>query len=215
MAEYIVGAALTSLRRISKVDRAIHQKSDEEVWWGTDNILDPSACHPAELHGKNAGLIGLGRIGRYLAGLLQPFNVDVRAYDPYVEDSVFEESHCQRMELSELLASSDIIVPLLPEVDETRNLLDGSALARIQEGALILNASRGSVIDQEALIRNLRERRLWAALDVYEDEPLPDDSPLRKLDNVILTSHMAGPTPESARRHAAIAVEQLYEYMKS
>ncbi len=216
VAEHAVGLMLASLRRIAEVDRALHSSAaGGPVYWGTANVTDPDAPPTLELKGRTVGLLGFGRIAQRLTEMLQAFRTKVLVYDPYVETEQVQAFGAQQMDLPALLDRVDVLAPLLPGVNEARHLIDADKLARLQDGTLIVNVSRGWFIDQAALEKELVEKRLYAALDVFDPEPLPADSPLRSLENVILTSHMAGPTQSSAQRHVRQAIEALRQWFYS
>jgi D-3-phosphoglycerate dehydrogenase len=135
------------------------------------------------------GLIGLGRIGHKLADLMRPMVKEILFSDPAVQTA---PKGLRKVELDELLASSDIVSLHCPLLPATRHLIDESSIAKMKKGALLINVARGGLIDADALAHALKDGRLaGAGLDVYEPERLPDDSPLRPLSNAILTSHTA------------------------
>jgi D-3-phosphoglycerate dehydrogenase / 2-oxoglutarate reductase len=138
------------------------------------------------------GIVGLGRIGRRVARRMAPFMGRIIANDPYVEQAVADEFGVSLVGLDELLADADLVSLHTPLTAETRHLIGPTQLARMKPGAFLINTSRGPVVDEAALIQALRSKRLaGAALDVMELEPLLPDSPLRELDNVVLTPHFA------------------------
>jgi phosphoglycerate dehydrogenase-like enzyme len=119
-----------------------------------------------------------------------------------------------RGQLHSLLQQSDFVVLVVPITPQTRRMIDATALAQMKPGAYLINIGRGDVVDEPALIDALRQRRIaGAALDVFHEEPLPNDSPLWQLDNVILTPHIAGITPNYEPRAAAIFAENLRRFV--
>ena len=116
--------------------------------------------------------------------------------------------------LDALLSESDIVSLHVPSLPETRHLIGAAELARIKDGALLINTARGAIVEEAALIAELRKGRFTAALDVYEHEPLPDDSPLRTLDNAILSPHAAGHTYETYRRQGMSAVNEVLRFLR-
>lgn len=149
----------------------------------------------AGLHGKTIGLVSYGEIARYLVPLLHPFGVTIKVYDivPLPEEDVKKYGLVQAS-LEEVFSTCDVISLHTPLFDQTYHLVDERLLSLIRPGALFVNTSRGAVVDQRALERELAKGRFRAVLDVYEEEPLPEDNPLYGLDNVILMPHMGGPT---------------------
>jgi phosphoglycerate dehydrogenase-like enzyme len=142
--------------------------------------------------GITIGIVGLGRVGTRLADLLRPWRARVIACDPYIEDEHFVEHGVERVDLPTLLEQADVVTLHVYLNRQTRHLVGAAELARMKPTAVLLNASRGGVIDEAALIEALQAGRIaGAGLDVFEREPLPLDSPLRTMDNrVLLSPHM-------------------------
>lgn len=142
--------------------------------------------------GVTLGIVGLGRVGGRVATLLRTWQIRIIACDPYIPDSRFEELGVQKVDLDRLLRESDVITLHTFLSRETRHLIDEAAFAKMKPGVVFLNASRGQVVDEPALIRALESGQVGCAgLDVFEREPLPLDSPLRKMgDKVLLSPHM-------------------------
>ncbi|MCW2691068.1 MAG: hypothetical protein JWR37_5958 [Mycobacterium sp.] len=150
------------------------------------------ARHSDGYAGITIGIVGLGRVGTRVADLLRPWNARLIGCDPYVADAHFAQHGVQRVDLPTLLAESDVVTLHVFLNTETRHLIGAAELARMKPTALLLNASRGGVVDESALVEALQTERIaGAGLDVFEREPLPLDSPLRKLgDRVLLSPHM-------------------------
>lgn len=159
-----------------------------------------------ELHGKTLGIVGLGRIGRLVAGLATAFGMRVLAYDPYVSSSDLAEL----TSLETVLGQSDFVSlhPVL--TPETFHLMNAARLAQMKRSAYLINTSRGGVVDEPALIEALRAGQLaGAGLDVFETEPPALDNPLLHMDNVVGTPHGLGHADESLRRCAAMTEENV------
>ncbi|MSU88015.1 hydroxyacid dehydrogenase [Rhodobacteraceae bacterium 2CG4] len=141
--------------------------------------------------GKTIGVIGASRVGRKLMQLLQSFDLDVALYDPLLAASEFPALGARRADLDAVMAADIVSVnaPLLPE---TRHMIGAAQLARMTDGALLINTARGGLVDHDALLAELRSGRISAVLDVTEPEPLPEGSPFLALDNCWLTPHVAG-----------------------
>lgn len=185
MAKYVAEAALTymlaGLRQIPKHDRAMKAG---KLWEQYD-------CN--SLYNKKVGLIGFGQVGMHLIKLLKPFNVQIRVYDPYVQPAAFDAyPEITLCEMDEVLSWADVISIHASQTPETFHILNGSKLKLIREKALLVNTARGSIIDEEELAGILAAGRFDAVIDVYEEEPLNIESPLRSLENVIMIPHMAG-----------------------
>jgi D-3-phosphoglycerate dehydrogenase / 2-oxoglutarate reductase len=144
------------------------------------------------------GLVGFGRIARLVARKLKPFGIKILAYDPFLDSQTAEGEGATLVSLEKVFADSDFISVHTPLTKETRHLIDARLLALMKPTSFLVNTSRGPVVDEEALIDALRAKRIaGAALDVTEVEPLPASSPLRTLENVILTPHQAANSVES------------------
>jgi phosphoglycerate dehydrogenase-like enzyme len=153
------------------------------------------------LTGTTVGIVGFGNIGRRVASLLRGFDVDLLAYDPYVDSIDGEPVHAELVALDSLLERSDSVMVHPELTDETRGMIGDDAFARMRDDAVLVNAARGPVVDEDALIRALEADRIaGAGLDVFVDEPLPSDSPLKAFGNVTMTPHIAGAT-DSAREN--------------
>jgi len=164
----------------------------------------------ARLKGKKVGIIGFGRIGRKVAQRLKGFDVELCAYDPYVSSAVFEEYMVKRVELGTLLEESDIVTVHVALTDETRHLIGEKELKKMRTDALLINASRGGVIDEKDLHRSLKEGWIGGAgLDVLEDEPLAEGNPLVLLSNVIITPHIAWYSASSVAEIQEKAAQQV------
>jgi phosphoglycerate dehydrogenase-like enzyme len=165
-----------------------------------------------ELRGKAVGLVGLGMVAREAIKLLSPFQVKLLGYDPYVSPEAAQELGVELASLEEVLSRSSIISLHAPKVPETYHMINRSRLALIRDGSLLINTSRGDVIDEEALLDELRTGRFSAALDVFTVEPLAADSELRHLDNVIARPHLAGVNPDSRLRIGKLMVKELAHF---
>lgn len=156
---------------------------------------------PANLHrlsGRTLGIVGLGRIGSGLARRAAGLGLRLLACDPFIGEETIRERGAEPASMQTLLAESDCISAHVPLNASTRHLFDRAAFAAMKPGAIFINTCRGAVVDEEALIEALRTRRLAAAaLDVFEVEPLPKDSPLRSMPQVALTPHMASSSEEA------------------
>lgn len=151
-----------------------------------------------ELRSKVLGLIGAGRIGSEVGIRCRAFDMDVIAYDPYLSPTRADELGIEMVGLEEVIRRGDFISIHVPLTDETRGIIGRTALESMKPTAFVVNASRGGVVDEAALAKALRDGVIaGAALDVYEIEPLPADSPLRKAPNLVLTPHLGASTAEA------------------
>ncbi len=160
-----------------------------------------------ELHGRTLGLLGLGSIGSLVLQIARGFGMHVLVTDPVVDEGQVAALGGRKVDFDDLLAGSDVLSLHLPLTGTTRHIIDAAALARLRPGALLINTSRGGLVDEAALVHALRSGHLrGAALDVLEAEavdmknPLPHNTvPIADLDNLIVTPHVAGQTEESLR----------------
>ncbi len=169
-----------------------------------------------ELMGRTLGLVGYGSIARVVAARAAGFEMTVVAYDPYIADDDPAWRAVGRVELDELLEEADIVSLHLPLTEETRNLIDASALGRMKRGAILINTSRGGIVDEVALAGAMRDGLIGgAAIDVFAVEPLgPEQAALfAGLDNLILTPHVAGNTSESVDRVARVITEAVLDLL--
>ena len=160
-----------------------------------------------ELHGRTLGLLGLGSIGSIVLQIARGFGMQVLVADPVLDHAQVAALGARKVEFDELLAGSDVLSLHVPLVASTRHIIDGPALARLRPGAVLINTSRGGLVDEQAMVAALRSGRLrGAAVDVLEAEavdmkdPLAHNTlPISELDNLIVTPHVAGQTEESLR----------------
>jgi len=158
-----------------------------------------------ELKDKTLGLIGFGRIGQAVALRAKAFEMNCMAYDPYVPDDIFNDMAVQRVELAELYAAADFISLHALVTDETRGLINVEALGKMKDGVRIVNAARGALIDDAALVEGLQSGKVaGAALDVYDPEPPAADNALIGLEGVLHTPHLAASTSDA---QITVAVE--------
>lgn len=141
---------------------------------------------------KTVGIIGASKVGRYLIELLKPFDLDVVLYDPYVSAAEVQALGATKADLNTLLSRSDIVSINAPLLPETQNMIAIAELAKMKDGALLINTARGKLVNHDDLLEVLQSGRIHAVLDVTDPEPLPAGSPFFELDNVYLTPHVAG-----------------------
>ncbi|KEZ78666.1 hydroxyacid dehydrogenase [Salinisphaera hydrothermalis] len=201
VAEYVIAAALM-LRRGAYEHRASMQAGD----WPRSALIG------LEVSGATMGLVGFGGIARKVAVRAKALGMRVIAHDPNLSphDECWAEYDAEPMDFKSLVAESDVISLHVPLVAGTRHLIDAAALARMKSSAVIVNSARGGVIDDAALADALAEGTIAAAaLDVFEDEPLPAGSVYASLDNVLLTPHIAGVTVQSNVRVSQVTVDNV------
>ena len=171
-----------------------------------------------ELSSKTLGLVGLGRIGKKVATYANAFGMNVLAFDPYVEASAFVESKATRVSYEEILKQSDILSFHVPATQETKNMFSQSQIEYIHPELILINTSRGSVINEDDLVKALQDKKMkYAALDVFAKEPLNPNSKLLNCPNLILTPHLGAYTDEAflkASFEASQYVQQFFEENK-
>ena len=151
-----------------------------------------------ELHGKTLGVIGLGRIGSTVAGMAKAFGMNILAYDPYLSMEVASKLGVQIAEFDQILKESDYITIHTPKSAETKQMISDDQFKMMKKTVRLINCARGGIIDEAALVRALEEKRIaGCALDVYEKEPPPAESPLFKFDNCVATPHLGASTSEA------------------
>ena len=162
---------------------------------------DRKAFEGSELRGKTLGLLGLGRIGSRVASIGRAFGMTVIGHDPAVTAEQAESLGLDLLPLEAVIQNADVLSLHAKLTPTTRHMLDERGLSQVKRGVLIVNTARGALIDDAALVKALCEGRVGgAALDVYEAEPLPADSPLRAAPNILLTPHLAASTAEAQTR---------------
>jgi D-3-phosphoglycerate dehydrogenase / 2-oxoglutarate reductase len=196
-AEMTMALILATMRHVAAADASLRAgRWDRALFKG------------AELRGRRLGLVGAGRIGAEVAIRCQAFGMDVIIYDPYLSAERAEEIGSRLTDLDEVVKTSDVISLHVPFTDETQGMIDEAEIMRMKPGTYVVNASRGGVVNESDLAAALESGHLGgAALDVYEDEPLSEDSPLRSAPNLTLTPHLGASTVE-AQEHVAVEVAE-------
>jgi D-3-phosphoglycerate dehydrogenase len=167
------------------------------------------------LYGETFGLLGFGNIARATGKRAQAFGMKVIAHDPYVDPKLAAEMDVELLPLEEVLKRSDYVSCHLPHNRHTHHMLSEAQFRAMKPSAYFVNTSRGKVVDEPALIKALQEGWIkGAGLDVFETEPLPADSPLRQLDNVLLAPHLAGTSVGSAVNNRQQAIDQMAEALR-
>jgi D-3-phosphoglycerate dehydrogenase len=199
VAEYTLALLLALARKVVAADRGMRTGE-----WSRDALVG------TELDGRTIGVVGLGAIGRRVARAAHGLGMRVLAHDPHVPQP--DDAWVTPAALDELLAQADVITLHVRLTPETTRLIDERALRRMKAGAFLVNTSRGEVVDEAALIAALSSGRLaGAALDTYEHEPLSPSSPLRRMDNVVLSPHVGGQTEAALVRVATTAATAILD----
>ena len=210
VAEHALLQILACLRQATHFQLSLHTQG---------GYSQPAAHPPRSLYGRKVGFHGFGFNARALVKLLEPFGCQLSAYAPGDPDELLASAapgvHITRCNtLEELFSGSQILVEFAPLTPETFGVVDERLLRLIPEDGILVNSGRGAVLDQAALTRLAQEGKLTLALDVYTEEPLPLDSPLRGLPNVFLTPHIAGPTLDHYADLGWFALRNVDRYFK-
>jgi D-3-phosphoglycerate dehydrogenase / 2-oxoglutarate reductase len=167
-----------------------------------------------ELQGKTLGIIGLGRIGRVVAGRARSLGMNIVAYDPFIQTEQARDLEVETAALDEVLARADFLSIHTPLTAETRGLIGRAAFARMKQNVRIINCARGGLVDEHALLEAITEGKVaGAALDVFEEEPPPADHPLIMRDEVIATPHLGASTTEAQEGVAFTVAEQMRDFL--
>ncbi|WP_165972387.1 hydroxyacid dehydrogenase [Paenibacillus piri] len=197
--EYCLAALLVSLRHLTTLDASLRAGQWREL-----------GLKGRELTGSTIGIISASSTARAFINLLAPFQVNVLIYDPYLSEEAAASLNAKRATLEEVM-SCPIISVHAPKLPATERMLTRELLARIPDGAVFINSSRGPVVDEKAFMDELQSGRFFAALDVFEKEPLAADSPIRSLPNVLLTPHVAG---ASVQGHLSLMEEVVKDIIR-
>lgn len=195
VAELTLGLMIAALRGLATSDRSIRSGGWVPVQGGL-------------IKGRVVGIIGFGRIGRRVAELVEAFGARVVFYDPVTTSDDPRRAHA----LDDLLVASDIVTLHTPLSDETRGMLGKPQLAKLRDGALIINCARGGLVDELALVESVKSGRLHAAIDCFVDEPY--SGPLRELDGAVLTAHMGSLTAETRHEMETSAAQSVVSELR-
>lgn len=189
---------LASLRRL-----CCHECNKIEGGWKTEDTYTEA------LTDRTVGIVGYGSISRYLLEMFRPFRVKIKLFSKHMTEEEAAALGVHKASLEEIFSTCHVISLHCAKNPENHHMVNDHLLSLMQDGALLVNTSRGDVVDERALAAHARTGRIFAALDVYEVEPLPADSPLRGLDNVILQPHLGGPTIDRRPFAAKYVIEDI------
>ena len=216
----VTSAAVTLARDVAETTLGLMIVGRKRIWplgnhvrdggWRDSPVWD--RWDARELHRSTVGLIGAGNVGHHVIELLAPFSVTILVADPYLSDEEAAGLGVERVELAELMDRSDVVSVHAPATDQTRHMIGAELLSRLRDGTVLINTARGGIIDQAALVDELAKGRIFAFLDVTDPEPPASDSPLRRLENVVVTPHIAG-CIDNCHRMGELAVEEVCRYL--
>jgi D-3-phosphoglycerate dehydrogenase len=204
VADHVFALLLSLDRKILVCDKIVRTGKYMGAW------TSPSGkTEGFDLEGKVLGIIGLGKIGRALANRAKGFGMKVRAYDPYMNEDAAKELGVKLVELDTILKKSDFVSIHAPLTPETRGMISERRLKLMKKTAYLINVARGPIVDEKALYKALKKGWIaGAGIDVYEREPPNYENPLFKLENIVLTPHVAWYTKEALRRLEMSAVNE-------
>lgn len=202
--EHTIAMLMSLARMIPQADAHVRQ----QLW-------KKSLFTGVEVRGKTLGIVGMGRIAQEVAERAKGLGMQILAFDPYVTEEYAAQRGVTLASLDDLLSRSDFVTVHVPLNDATRHMIGPDQLARMKPGSRLLNVARGGIIDEDALVAAVKSGHLaGAAIDVFEQEPLPADSPLRTLPQIILTPHLGGSTVEAQEKVAADVAQQVLDVLE-
>jgi D-3-phosphoglycerate dehydrogenase len=206
VSDFAIGLIIAELRNIARSHLALR-----EGRWRKEYVNSGYSC---QLQGKQIGIVGLGKIGSLVAKKLRGFEVKTVGYDPFVDASCFQESGVRKVELPELMSASDVVTIHARLSAATRHLIGHPEIQTMKPTAILVNTARAGLVDEAALAEALQTRQIGgAALDVFDQEPLPPNHPYLSLDNVTLTSHLAGTAVEVLQRSPYLLCEGIQDHL--
>ncbi len=201
VAEGTIAYMLCALRELPRYNDLVHNGG----WRGTvisnEGLLD-----------KTVGLVGYGAITRHLLRMLQPFHCRIKLFSHHLSEEACKELHVEKTSLSEIFSTCHIISLHNALTPQTYHSINQELLEQIPRGSILINTARGAVIEEPALVKALAAKRFQAVLDVFEQEPLALDHPLRRMDNVLLIPHMAGPTGDRFKTSTEALLDDILSF---
>lgn len=204
VAEFTLATILLANKRAFRIQRRYAEKRQFR-WW-------PKEFPGLGNYAKTVGIVGASFVGRRVTRLLRPFDLSVQVYDPFLTEADAAALGARKVELDELLRTSDVVSLHSPALPETRHQIDRRRLGLMRDGAVLINTGRGSLVDGDALADELRAGRIDAVIDTTDPEVLPADSALYELPNVFLTPHIAGSMGTETQRMALLAIEEIERF---
>ncbi|UPG74036.1 hydroxyacid dehydrogenase [Roseomonas gilardii subsp. gilardii] len=206
VAEYTLAAILFANKQVFRLNRLYRERRDAPKPWSN---LAPGLGN----YGRSVGIVGASRIGRRVIELLRPFDLQVLLHDPFVSGEEAARLGVTLLPLEELLSRADLVSLHAPLLPATRGMIGRRQLALMRDGAALVNTARGGLVDQDALVEELRSGRISAVIDVTEPDLLPPEHPLYDLPNVFLTPHIAGAEGPETQRMTALVIEEIRRFL--
>lgn len=206
VSDFTVGMILAEIRNIGRAHNAIKNGQWRKTFSNSDNVM--------ELKDKTIGIVGFGYIGRLLAKKLSGFDVNIITYDPYIDQESIDDLGVKKVELDELMRESDVITLNARLTKDNKHMIGKEQLELMKETAILINTARAGLVDEEALIEVLENKKIaGAALDVFTIEPIEDGSKFLELDNVTLTTHIAGTTSDALNNSPYLLFEDIQNFI--
>jgi len=207
VSDFAVGLMLSESRNIARAHFAIKNGTWRKTFSNSD--------HVPQLKGKTIGIIGFGYIGQLVARKLSGFGVNLIVFDPYMDPSVISAAGAMSVEKDELFRTSDFVTIHARLSEESKGMIGAGELGLMKPTSYLINTGRAGLIDHDALLQVLQEGKIaGAGLDVFPTEPLPEESGFRELDNVTLTTHIAGTTAEALTNSPALLMEDMAKFLQ-
>ena len=208
VSDFTIGLILGEVRNIARSYHAVKNG----VW--RKNFINSEMI--PELQGKTIGLVGFGDIGQLVAQKLSGFQVNILVFDPYVSDEVIQKYHVQKATIEDLLKNADFVSLHARLSKDSKNVIGEKELSLMKKNAYLINTARAGLINEEALYNTLKEKKIaGAALDVFWQEPIGENSRWLELDNVTLTTHIAGTTKEALTKSPYLLVEDIKKLLEN
>lgn len=202
VAETALGFTITALKDMWRLSK----QTSAGGWRPVDRVR--------EVYGVTVGAVGAGKAGSHYVKLMRNFDVRILLYDPFVSEEKAREMGAVKASLEQLLAECDVISIHAPSIPETNKMFNREAFAQMKDDCVLINTARGSIIDENDLLDELKKGRFFACLDVTDPEPPAADHPFRTLPNVVLTPHIAGAVNNGLQRIAQSVVDDLRAYVE-
>ncbi len=204
VAETAVGLTIASLKNIFNLNRLTSMGG-----WNNQNYT------VRDIYDLKIGVIGAGHAGRHYIKLMKNFEVDILLYDPTMDENDCDRLGVDKASLSAIMSECDVVSIHAPSLPVTRHMINSENLSKMKDGAVLINTARGTLINEDDLIRELRRGRITACLDVTDPEPPSELNELRLIPNAILTPHIAGAVTNGRKRIGALALSEIRSYLEN
>lgn len=204
VAEYNLAMILLTLKRVFAYQHEFRERGPE-AWKRPPSLR---GCYRSKV-----GIIGMGHVGKRLLTLLQPFDLEILIFSRHFPEEEARKMKARKVSLEELMSTCDVVALCAANVPRNRRMINRRMLSLLKDGSVFINTSRGALVDENALIEELRTGRITAVLDVFQHEPPPKGSPFYDLPNCIITPHIAGSINEECKRLGCQALKELKHYL--